>query len=100
MKFRDVLRKHRQATGLTEPELADRAGVPLRALVRYGRGQGLPDWQTLVRLAGALGVPTGALTACDEVANAYGAKARRPRGLPGPQRMPKQNGKGRRRKGA
>jgi transcriptional regulator with XRE-family HTH domain len=100
MRFRDVLGKHRRAAGLTEPALAERAGVPLRALVRYGRGPGLPDWDTLVRLADALGVPTGALTACDEVANASGGKARWPKGVPAPRRMPKQNGKGRRRKGA
>lgn len=47
----------RQRQGLSVKALSQRAGVSLGLISHLERGQGNPSYQTLYRLAGALGVP-------------------------------------------
>src|SRR5438270_186206 len=89
MKFKDMLRELRAAAGLTQQQLADRAGVPLPSLRGHEQGQRLPSWASVVKLARALGVSTDTFSACDEVAdvpvasgggNGKGARGKAPKG--------------------
>jgi transcriptional regulator with XRE-family HTH domain len=47
----------REAAGLSRPELARRAGVPVSTLRHWEGDRGFPGLPALLRLAGALGVP-------------------------------------------
>jgi transcriptional regulator with XRE-family HTH domain len=49
------LRKYREAAGLSQAELADRAGVHRRTVIKIERGEREPHWPTAVALAEALG---------------------------------------------
>jgi transcriptional regulator with XRE-family HTH domain len=51
------LRGLREAAGLSRPELARRAGVPVGTLPNWEGDRGFPGLPALLRLAGALGVP-------------------------------------------
>ena len=68
MKFAEMLRKLRDDAGLTQVQLADRAGIPVTSLRNHEQGQRLPSWSAVVKLARALGVPTDKFAECDEVA--------------------------------
>lgn len=68
MRFNDVLRDLRDKAGLTQQQLANKAGVPLASLRSHEQGQRIPSWASVVRLARALGVSTDAFADCDEVA--------------------------------
>lgn len=50
-----LLREARAAAGLTQRELAERAGTAQCVIARIERGQTSPSWQTLERLIGAAG---------------------------------------------
>jgi transcriptional regulator with XRE-family HTH domain len=50
-----LLRDMRRTAGLSQRDLAERAGTSQPAVVRYERGTTTPSWQTLERLAGACG---------------------------------------------
>ncbi len=67
MKFMDLLRELRKKAGLTQEELAARAGIPLPSLRGHEQGQRVPSWASVVKLARALGVPADAFSDCDEV---------------------------------
>ena len=54
LAFRDLLRAHRQAAGLSRAELARRAGVNAKTLNNYECGS-QPLWHVLVRLVRVLG---------------------------------------------
>jgi transcriptional regulator with XRE-family HTH domain len=54
--FAERLRAQRVAAGLTQAELAARAGVSASALVTYERGRGRPRPSRLAALAGVLGL--------------------------------------------
>jgi transcriptional regulator with XRE-family HTH domain len=79
MKFKDALRDLRKEVGLTQEELAIKAGVPLPSLRGHEQGQRIPSWASVVKLAKALGVSTDAFADCDEVQEDEPA---RPRGRP------------------
>ncbi len=51
----------RRARGLTQAELAERAGVAVEVFGRLERGRALPRADTLVRLAAALSMSTDTL---------------------------------------
>jgi len=51
----EVVRQVRLAAGLSQRELARRAGTSQPAIARYERGVAVPSWETLQRLAGACG---------------------------------------------
>jgi HTH-type transcriptional regulator, cell division transcriptional repressor len=57
MSFGQHLRGLREAAGLSRPELARRAGVPVGTLRNWEADRGFPGLPALLRLAGALGVP-------------------------------------------
>jgi transcriptional regulator with XRE-family HTH domain len=60
------LRAHRQAAGLTQTELAERAAVSQSYIVKIEAGRGNVTVGVLGRLADALGVPTEALLQAPE----------------------------------
>jgi transcriptional regulator with XRE-family HTH domain len=57
MSFGGHLRALRTEAGLSRPELAQRAGVPLSTLRNWESDRGFPGLPVLVRLAEVLGVP-------------------------------------------
>jgi transcriptional regulator with XRE-family HTH domain len=57
MSFGQHLRGLREGAGLSRPELARRAGVPVGTLRNWEGDRGFPGLPALLRLAGALGVP-------------------------------------------
>lgn len=50
------LRELRTAAGLSQQELAQRAGMSLRQMSRLETGENVPTWPTILALAAALGV--------------------------------------------
>src|SRR4051794_41393484 len=56
MDFSEVLRSRRVALGLSQAELAERAGVSSRQLARYEAGEQQPVLSAAVALAEALGI--------------------------------------------
>jgi transcriptional regulator with XRE-family HTH domain len=67
MRFKDVLRGLREKAGLTQEQLADRAGIPIGSLRNHEQGQRIPSWGAVVKLAKALDVSTDVFAECDEV---------------------------------
>lgn len=67
MPFKDLLRQLREKSGLTQQQLADKAGLPVGSLRSHEQGQRLPNWRTVVKLARALGVSVEVFSECDEV---------------------------------
>ena len=55
----DLLREARLRAGLTQAELAERAGTARSQISRYERGDVLPSLETLRRLVGACGLELG-----------------------------------------
>lgn len=56
--FGPRLRALRLAAGLTQKQLADRVGMHYQNLARLERGTRGPSWETVLKLADALGVST------------------------------------------
>src|SRR4051812_44237541 len=54
--FRSLLRQHRLAAGLTQAELAERAGLAQRTIEDLERGVARPRRETARRLSAALGL--------------------------------------------
>jgi len=50
-----ILRQIRRSAGLSQRQLAARAGTSQPAVARYERGVATPSWETLQRLAAACG---------------------------------------------
>jgi transcriptional regulator with XRE-family HTH domain len=71
--FAGRLRELRAGVGLTQEQLAEKAGVKRDAVARWERGNREPSWSNVVALADALGV------SCD-------AFRQEPAALPGPHR--------------
>jgi transcriptional regulator with XRE-family HTH domain len=67
VEFKDVLQNLRKEAGLTQQQLAKRAGLPVGSLRGHEQGQRIPSWPSVVKLAKALGVSTDAFAGCDEV---------------------------------
>lgn len=55
------VREHREAAGLSQGQLAERAGVSQATISRIEQGEGSLDATAALRLAGGLGVRVGAL---------------------------------------
>jgi transcriptional regulator with XRE-family HTH domain len=55
--FASRLRELREAAGLTQQALADRAELHRESLAKIERGERIPGWDTVLALAKALGVP-------------------------------------------
>jgi len=58
--FAERLRELRNGAGLTQEQLAERAGVKRDAVARWERGTREPSWSNVVALADALAVSTEA----------------------------------------
>jgi transcriptional regulator with XRE-family HTH domain len=54
--FAARLRELREAAGLTQAQLAERAGMHLHGLTKLEQGDREPAWATVIALAEALGV--------------------------------------------
>lgn len=67
MTFPEKLRHLREVAGLTQQQLAERAGVPLASVRNYEQGKRQPGWAGLFHLARALGVSSEEFSDCDEV---------------------------------
>ena len=67
MRFAELLKELREKAGLTQQQLADRAGLPVTSLRNHEQGQRSPSWAAVVKLAKALGVTADTFSACDEV---------------------------------
>jgi transcriptional regulator with XRE-family HTH domain len=78
MRYGEVLRKLREAAGLTQEQLADKAGVPIGSIRNYEQGQRLPGLVAGIRLAKVIGVSVDAFADCDEVKEAE-KTARKPK---------------------
>ena len=61
--FGEVLRRHRTACGVTQEELAFRAGVDRTFIYRLERGVRQPSITTLIGVALALDIPASQLVA-------------------------------------
>jgi transcriptional regulator with XRE-family HTH domain len=60
--FADRLQKLRDAAGLSQYALAKRSGITKQAVSRLEKGERDPNWETVQRLALALGVDCRAFT--------------------------------------
>lgn len=67
MRFAELLRELREKAGLTQQQLADRAGLPVTSLRNHEQGQRSPSWAAVVKIAKALGVTADTFSVCDEV---------------------------------
>lgn len=56
--FQEKVKEHRGLLGLTQKQLAERAGIGYRTVVTYESGERLPHAAQLYKLAKALGVST------------------------------------------
>src|SRR2546429_6835010 len=56
------LKEIREAAGLTQPQLADRAGMNRFGIAKLEQGVTKPAWETVLALASALGVSCEAFT--------------------------------------
>lgn len=56
--FGDILRDLRNAAGLTQVQLAEKAGTTGNTVARLERGMYEPSWEIVISLADALGVRT------------------------------------------
>jgi transcriptional regulator with XRE-family HTH domain len=54
--FADRLKQLREAAGLTQPQLAERAGMNQFGIAKLEQGVRHPTWETVQALAAALGV--------------------------------------------
>lgn len=58
MLFKDKVREHRAELGLSQIQLAKKAGIGFRSVVFYEAGERFPHYAQLYKLAKALGVST------------------------------------------
>jgi transcriptional regulator with XRE-family HTH domain len=54
--FGERLKAYRLAAGLTQDQLSERAGVDVSRVTKFESGRSLPQWRTLRKLVGVLGV--------------------------------------------
>jgi transcriptional regulator with XRE-family HTH domain len=93
--FAGRLRELREAAGLTQTQLADKAGMKLGGVQNLEQGRTYPTWPTVLALAEALGVtceaftrppaerePVGPGRPPKEKDDAEASRPRRPRGRP------------------
>lgn len=69
MLFRDELRRLREAAGLTQGALAQKAGMSIGNVRNYEQGLRLPTFPAVVKLARALGVTCEAFAGCEDVSD-------------------------------
>src|SRR5215471_17170133 len=78
--FAELPREHRLATGLTQEALAECAGLSVRGIQAWERGETRPHRESVARPAGALGLTGDARAAFEDLAP---PAPRRPALVPG-----------------
>jgi transcriptional regulator with XRE-family HTH domain len=66
MTFAETLRRLREAAGLTQAALAERAGLSLRTVQSWEQGRRAPVSPAFFKLAEALGAKPDAFAKCQE----------------------------------
>jgi transcriptional regulator with XRE-family HTH domain len=92
--FAGRLKELREQAGLTQQQLADKAGLSKFGVSDLEQGRRIPGWDTVLALAAALGVDVGAFAVPPQTDTAPRARGR-PRKAEGEQA----GAKGRKRKG-
>jgi transcriptional regulator with XRE-family HTH domain len=83
MLFKDKLRELRLAAGLTQENLARKAGMMVASLRNHEQGQRSPSWLAVVKLAKALEVSTDVFAECAlEEEEAERGRTKRKGGVP------------------
>jgi transcriptional regulator with XRE-family HTH domain len=77
MTFGEMLGRLREAAGLTQAALADKAGLSLRTIQSWEQGRRAPVSPDFFKLVRALGTEADAFAGCED-----GKPAVRPRGRP------------------
>jgi transcriptional regulator with XRE-family HTH domain len=72
MLFAEKLRRLREAAGLTQSGLAERAGLPIGSIRNYEQGQREPLWRVLFKITQALGTTCEEFADCDDIYNGMG----------------------------
>ncbi len=93
MKFAEKLRALRDAAGLSEAKLADASGVSFSAIHEYGLGRRKPSFDSVVKIARALGATCEAFADCDDVGQLPEAPKKRPAKSKAPASKPKRSRK-------
>lgn len=84
MLFKERLREMREGAGLTQEQLAERAGLSVHTLRTYEYGQRLPGYGVVLHLSKALGTDCRAFEKCDDFQGGTpGARAEKPAGKKG-----------------
>jgi transcriptional regulator with XRE-family HTH domain len=91
MRFKDRLRELRKAAGLSQKELAGKAGMAVGSVRNLEQGQRSPSWPAVVMLARALGLTSEVFDDCDDAQEL----PRRPKAPepPGPPAKPRRPGR-------
>ncbi len=66
--FAEILKALRAAADLSQPQLAERASVPVSTIRQFEQGRREPTYATLVKLAQGLGVSLAAFDRVEEPA--------------------------------
>jgi transcriptional regulator with XRE-family HTH domain len=85
--FAGRLRELRESAGLTQEQLAERAGMAWRTITHLEGGDRKPTWETVLALCQALGVDCGEFTR-EPTSPHEPRRGRPPKGAP-PQPAPK-----------
>lgn len=70
------IRHHRRAQGMTQEALAEAVGVSIETVGKIERGVAAPSFDTVERIAAALGLPPLALFGVGEAAAPHGERGR------------------------
>jgi transcriptional regulator with XRE-family HTH domain len=80
--FAEKLRHLREAAGLTQTQLAEKAGMHRQGIAKLERGEREPTWATVQALADALGVSCDVLRTTPPPASEAAREPAAPRGRP------------------
>jgi transcriptional regulator with XRE-family HTH domain len=77
--FAPRLKELREASGMTQQALADKAGLKLGGIRDLEQGRNKPTWETVLAIAAALGVECGAFDQAPATGQSEPAKRGRPK---------------------
>lgn len=80
------LKELRKLAGLTQAQLAEKAGVSAKAIAQFEQGDRLPAWDSITKIADALGV------SLDEFRQEPESAEKAPRGRPAKDQAPEHVG--------
>jgi transcriptional regulator with XRE-family HTH domain len=72
MWFGEKLQEMRQKAGLSQSELADKAGLPVRSIQNWEIKRRLPTYGAILKLSAALGTDCRAFADCEDLLEADG----------------------------